>query len=207
MLPQQILSASVLDILFEHRNQAYGAYELRRHYPKRLAIALGTLPVVLASAFFIRPAPEVMRSVAPPAPVKLSTVVLIDPPLVPPAAPPPPATQKAARGTTVPTEIVPDHQVVADDTDNRIVPSGTPDGVDNTLPSESAHTEAPAAVAAPVASGAVSSPTAAPAGVQRQPQFPGGCSCMGSFFTTLPAGAHRAWCRHTSKSAGAFYRR
>ena len=37
----EILKADVLDILFEHRNKAYGAYPLRKHYNQRLAFSLG----------------------------------------------------------------------------------------------------------------------------------------------------------------------
>ena len=36
----KILSADVLDIIFEGRNKEYGAYELRKTYNKRLTIAL-----------------------------------------------------------------------------------------------------------------------------------------------------------------------
>jgi protein TonB len=36
----KILSSDILDLLFEDRNKAYGAYELRRTYKKRLTIAL-----------------------------------------------------------------------------------------------------------------------------------------------------------------------
>lgn len=36
-----LLSSDLLDILFEYRNKMYGAYELRRSYPKRIAWALG----------------------------------------------------------------------------------------------------------------------------------------------------------------------
>ncbi|HET9055735.1 MAG TPA: energy transducer TonB [Chitinophagaceae bacterium] len=36
----KILSTDLLDILFEGRNKEYGAYELRRQYNKRLAVAL-----------------------------------------------------------------------------------------------------------------------------------------------------------------------
>lgn len=37
----QILQADVLDIIFDDRNKAYGAYELRRHYRARLTKAIG----------------------------------------------------------------------------------------------------------------------------------------------------------------------
>jgi protein TonB len=36
----QILTADFIDILFDGRNKSYGAYELRRSYSKRLAIAI-----------------------------------------------------------------------------------------------------------------------------------------------------------------------
>lgn len=41
MTGQQILQSDVLDILFEKRNKAYGAYLLRRSYPKELLKAIG----------------------------------------------------------------------------------------------------------------------------------------------------------------------
>lgn len=34
MTSQQILGCDVMDILFEHRNKQYGAYRLRKDYPK-----------------------------------------------------------------------------------------------------------------------------------------------------------------------------
>jgi protein TonB len=41
MTNKEILQADLLDILFEHRNKAYGAYALRRNYNDRLHWALG----------------------------------------------------------------------------------------------------------------------------------------------------------------------
>ena len=40
MESNKILSADILDIVFEGRNKAYGAYELRKSYNKRLGLAL-----------------------------------------------------------------------------------------------------------------------------------------------------------------------
>ena len=45
----KILSASFLDILFEGRNKAYGAYELRNTYNRRLVKALGATGLILAA--------------------------------------------------------------------------------------------------------------------------------------------------------------
>ena len=41
MTNKEILNADVLDILFENRNKAYGAYALRKEYNHRLGWALG----------------------------------------------------------------------------------------------------------------------------------------------------------------------
>lgn len=48
MKPEKILESNVLDIIFENRNKAYGAYELRSHYNRRIgkAICLTTMVVV-----------------------------------------------------------------------------------------------------------------------------------------------------------------
>jgi len=40
MKPEMILTSSMLDILFNNRNKAYGAYDLRKHYQSRLYKAL-----------------------------------------------------------------------------------------------------------------------------------------------------------------------
>ena len=40
MTPKQILSASLLDIVFDDRNKAYGAYDLRVTYPERIKKSL-----------------------------------------------------------------------------------------------------------------------------------------------------------------------
>ena len=41
MTNNEILYADLLDILFENRNKAYGAYALRKNYNHRLQWALG----------------------------------------------------------------------------------------------------------------------------------------------------------------------
>ncbi|MEI9911779.1 MAG: hypothetical protein WDO71_20285 [Bacteroidota bacterium] len=40
MEPKQILSASLLDLVFDDRNKQYGAYELRVTYPQRIKKSL-----------------------------------------------------------------------------------------------------------------------------------------------------------------------
>ena len=51
MQPHKILTADVLDIIFENRNKTYGAYALRKTYNNRLLIALGTM-LAACSLFF-----------------------------------------------------------------------------------------------------------------------------------------------------------
>ncbi len=52
MTNNEMLKADLLDILFEKRNKAYGAYALRRSYDRRLLIALGT-GLVMALLFVL----------------------------------------------------------------------------------------------------------------------------------------------------------
>src|SRR5262245_35898374 len=47
---QALLTADYLDILFDHRNKNYGGYELRKHYPQRVKIALGIVLFVACAA-------------------------------------------------------------------------------------------------------------------------------------------------------------
>ena len=47
----KILSADVLDIVFDGRNKEYGAYELRKTYNKRLAMSLVTLAGIILLFF------------------------------------------------------------------------------------------------------------------------------------------------------------
>jgi protein TonB len=51
METNKILTADVLDIIFEGRNKEYGAYELRKTYQKRLIIALVAMTAVCLLAF------------------------------------------------------------------------------------------------------------------------------------------------------------
>lgn len=49
---QTILTADLLDIIFEDRNKGYGAYELRKGYNKRLLTAIAFM-IFLSLLFFI----------------------------------------------------------------------------------------------------------------------------------------------------------
>ena len=51
MEANKILSADILDIVFEGRNKEYGAYELRKTYSRRLMIAIGCMLGIFVLAF------------------------------------------------------------------------------------------------------------------------------------------------------------
>ena len=53
MSPETILTSSHLDIIFDKRDKEYGAYQLRKNYPKRLYTSLGVMTsLVVVFAFF-----------------------------------------------------------------------------------------------------------------------------------------------------------
>ena len=51
MEANKILQSDVLDVLFDGRNKEYGAYELRKHYNRRLWLALTAMAVVTTLTF------------------------------------------------------------------------------------------------------------------------------------------------------------
>ncbi|RPD46610.1 MULTISPECIES: energy transducer TonB [Chitinophagaceae] len=51
MEANKILSADILDILFENRNKSYGAYELRKTYNRRIWVALAITAGIAAALF------------------------------------------------------------------------------------------------------------------------------------------------------------
>src|SRR5438874_3888732 len=54
MEPEMILHSDLLDILFENRNKSYGAYALRKEYPKQLGRALALVLLLLAVLFLLQ---------------------------------------------------------------------------------------------------------------------------------------------------------
>ncbi|MFN2439265.1 MAG: hypothetical protein ABR503_08690, partial [Chitinophagaceae bacterium] len=55
---RSILTTDPLDLLFADRNKAYGAYELRKTYNKRITTALlitaGVLALIFLSSFLVK---------------------------------------------------------------------------------------------------------------------------------------------------------
>ncbi len=116
----KILSADVLDIIFEGKNKEYGAYDLRKTYNKRITKALlytgGVILLVFLASIFANivgknkveqldvvdtQMAEVKKTEAPP------------PPPPPPPKPPPPPEVNQIKFT--PPKIVKDEEVKADE--------------------------------------------------------------------------------------------
>lgn len=88
---QQVTSTVRNSLVFEHRNQEYGAFVLRRDYNKNLAwIMLGlvlTLGVIYGSYYIVKSMPE---EVLPPPPIDKSQFLVAAPPIEKDLPPPPP---------------------------------------------------------------------------------------------------------------------
>jgi len=116
-----ILTADVLDILFEGRNKEYGAYDLRRNYRKRLTVSI-TVMLSMICMLFIGFAFAGKKTTIDPVfdtrEVTLSSVKTPEKPaeLPPPPrlkTPPPPVQVQTLKVT--PPRIVPDEQVTKDE--------------------------------------------------------------------------------------------
>lgn len=93
MEANKILSADILDIVFEGRNKEYGAYDLRKKYNKRITMAL----VITASvAALIVGATFLSKALAPSSDdtVEVKDVALQNIQEAPPPPPPPPPPPK-----------------------------------------------------------------------------------------------------------------
>jgi protein TonB len=116
-----ILTADVLDILFEGRNKEYGAYDLRKTYNRRLTVSI-TVMLSLICMFFIGFAFAGKKSKVDPALLAMKDIELAsvkpqekpaEPPPPPLKQPPPPVQVQTLRVT--PPRIVPDEQVTKDE--------------------------------------------------------------------------------------------
>lgn len=126
MTTTEIIQAPLLDILFDGRNKAYGAYALRRGYNRRLIIALVTGIVVMALFVLLSAWRNNTHTAAPkpgPPRIQVTTIVLpeekkeepkpaIKKPLPPSAPAKPSAPVAAVKNPTV--VIVPDEQADKD---------------------------------------------------------------------------------------------
>ena len=116
MKTKQPISTDWLDLLFQHRNQLYGAYELRRNYPRRLKAALfwmlalcGVFIALSSLAGKDKRGPDQSEGVI------ITLDPYLDPP--PPPKPPPPVDPISHERQEIFVEplIVPDHKVPPDE--------------------------------------------------------------------------------------------
>lgn len=118
----KILSADVLDIIFDGRNKEYGAYELRKSYNKRLRnalIAMATFCLLIIGGYFLS---DVIAANSKKTEIAVKDVQLEDlqqeekknePPPPPPPKPPEPPKVEMAKFT--PPKIVKDEEVKEDE--------------------------------------------------------------------------------------------
>ncbi len=142
-----ILTADILDILFDGRNKEYGAYDLRRTYRQRLTVSIGVMLSVICMLFigfaFAGKNKKLPPDVALPKVIELAT---IKPPVQPVEVPPPPAIKPPAPPAQFKTtifvapKIVDDKQVTKDEmppvdalTDVKIGDKNVPDGLGDDL--------------------------------------------------------------------------
>ena len=117
----KIMTADVLDIIFEGRNKEYGAYELRRTYPKRMIAALvasGALLALLFVAYMVaNKMNETDTTEMVVQDVQLEEIKKEDPRPEPPPPPPPPKPEppKVEMAKFTPPKIVKDEEVKEDE--------------------------------------------------------------------------------------------
>ena len=123
METNKILSADVLDIIFEGKNKSYGAYELRKTYNKRIGLAL-IITAAIALLIFVGSviAKTIEDNSTKPVEIKDLTLENVKkdeppppPPPPPPKLPPPPPIQTIQ---FTPPKIVKDEEVVKPPVEN-----------------------------------------------------------------------------------------
>ena len=123
METNKILSADLLDILFEGRNKEYGAYELRKTYNKRLTTALSIMAGIALLIFIVSKVAKAMNTTdtKPKVEVKDLTLTEVKEPPPPPPPPPPklPPPPPIATIQFTPPKIVKDELVVKPPEENQ----------------------------------------------------------------------------------------
>lgn len=184
MQPDHILRSDLLDILFEGRNKAYGAYDLRKHYANHLYKAVGGMFLVSMLVVALALIPKKHNIVGLAGPVIDIPHVLIPPPPAHPPVDPPPPPKPPSRGATLQNSVPVitsqiEHSDVPEQTDldraaiSTKTSEGNPSEGDGPAPAGNAG-EAPAApVPAPMEKVPEILATA-----EVMPQFPGGMSAL-----------------------------
>lgn len=116
----KILSTDLLDLIFENRNKAYGAYDLRKTYKKRLTIALIITSIIALLAFagsFLASSMEKNKGKIDVKEVVLSEIKQEEEKKPEPPPPPPPKQEppKVEMTKFTPPKIVKDEEVKKED--------------------------------------------------------------------------------------------
>ncbi|QKG57857.1 energy transducer TonB [Hymenobacter sp. BRD128] len=183
------LTDSLDDVVFEGRNQAYGAYQLRQDYQQHLASAggytllFGAL-LFLGAAGWSRLHPATVAPLTHPViacPIIIPKEVVIEHPKVAPASPPPARPAVTHPAPSIPTEVAKDNVPqphITPVTHTEIVDGAT----GPVVPGSVAVTD-PSAVAGP-GGDATTGPATAPASnepfvvVEKMPEFAGGQAAL-----------------------------
>jgi periplasmic protein TonB len=116
-----ILTADLLDILFEGRNKEYGAYDLRRTYGRRLTVSIAVMLSVillLGIGYAFAGNKKIMaKDIIIPEDPHLTDIKKQQEPVEPPPPPPPPKQPevKVAMTQFTPPKIVHDEDVKEDE--------------------------------------------------------------------------------------------
>jgi periplasmic protein TonB len=182
METNKIMTADILDIIFEGRNKLYGAYELRKTYNRRIAISLAAMATLSLSLFFsniFANDNDKGRKKIEVTDVNIKNLPKEEHRLPPPPPPPPPVHEvpKVQITQFTPPDIVRDEEVIdpppaMEDLDKTRIGLKDQDGVRDdgmTPPVEekgSGKVEAPKAKEEPFEPGFVK--------VEKEAKFPGG---------------------------------
>ncbi len=195
------------DFVFANRNKEYGAYDLRKMYPKAAtrALIIGGLLFIMASL-----APRAIAFLTPAAKeeamVEVDLMKLAPPPIDPnePPPPPPPPVELPKVNTVqfLPPEVKPDEEVPEE------TPPPTVEELKEAVAAEKTQEGDPNAEEVIVAPEESTGPTKVEAAVEvekkeeeiftvveQQPEFPGGMAALGQFLSKnirYPAAAQRA---------------
>jgi protein TonB len=114
----KILTADILDIVFEGKNKEYGAYELRKSYASRLRVAItvtGSIVLLCIAGFLFADENKMITTKIFEIP-DTGLTKLEDKPLEPPVIPPPPVKQpEVMERRSVTIVVVPDPMVPPDE--------------------------------------------------------------------------------------------
>ena len=114
-----ILTADILDIIFEGRNKEYGAYDLRRNYGRRLTVSIAVMLSVillLCIGYAFAGNKKIMaKDIIIPEDPHLTDIKKPDEPVVPPPPPKQPDPPKVEMAKFTPPKIVHDEDVKEDE--------------------------------------------------------------------------------------------